>query len=169
MIMRTRMIAMVMDMIHEVKKASTAAAVVPFPNRFLSKKSPKELHWRHPSVHPFITRGARIQQKNFDKHNPPHSCWLFLEEAKNGLPFFFYQRSLSGAIYGLMFADGNQLLQLLLRYPTSSATSIQEASRQLHGRWRVEQKSGWNYWKWWENMKQIDRGRLSRLMGGCRD
>ena len=30
---------MMMDMIHEAKKASTADAVVPFPNGFLSKNA----------------------------------------------------------------------------------------------------------------------------------
>jgi len=39
MIIRTRMIAMVMDMIHEVKKASTAGAISkPFP----LQKCPKD-------------------------------------------------------------------------------------------------------------------------------
>lgn len=122
----------------------------------------------HPSIHSSLG-GQGSNKKTSTNTTPPILAGFSWKKQKTGYHFFFYQRSLSGAIYGLMFADGNQLLQLLLRYPTSSATSIQEASRQLHGRWRVEQKSGWNYWKWWENMKQIDRGRLSRLMGGCRD
>ena len=47
-----QMMAMVMDMIHEVKTASTADAVVPFPHCFLSKNAQRNyIHIIHTSIH----------------------------------------------------------------------------------------------------------------------
>jgi len=87
MIIRTRMIAMVMDMIHEVKKASTADAVVQFPNRFLSKNAQRNVTSHHPSIHSSLgEKGSN--KKTSTNTTPPHSCWLFLGRSKKGLPFF---------------------------------------------------------------------------------